>query len=158
MGILLWAAEISQWVCMEEHPPHPPEDTEKPLRSAIMPVGCPSWDVCGLQDPHLTPPRAALLHSSRSKASVHKSPKHFASLHMVGNYHILSANCVPLINLTRQVWLLLLILFQLLSCVQFFRNPMDCNSLGSSVYEILQARILEWVAVSFSKGSSRHRD
>ena len=63
-------------------PPHPPEDTEKPQRSAIMPVRCPSWDVCGLRDPHLTPPRAALLHSSRSKASVHKSPKHFASLHI----------------------------------------------------------------------------
>ena len=35
---------------------------------------------------------------------------------------------------------------------------MDCSTLGSSVYEILQARILEWVAISFSKGSSRSRD
>ena len=30
-------------------------------------------------------------------------------------------------------------------------NPMDCSSPGSSVHGILQARILEWVAVSFSK-------
>ena len=29
---------------------------------------------------------------------------------------------------------------------------------GSSVHAISQARILEWVAISFSRGSSRHRD
>ena len=122
-------------------------------------LGRVAWDPhTSLWDPHLTPPRAALPHSSRSKASVHKSPKHFASLHSVGNYHILSANCVPPNNLTRQVRLLLLMLFQLLSCVQFFCDPMDCNSPGFSVYEILQARILEWVAVSFYKGSSRPSD
>ena len=33
-------------------------------------------------------------------------------------------------------------------------NPMDCSSPGSSVHGILQARILEWVAISFSRGSS----
>ena len=33
-------------------------------------------------------------------------------------------------------------------------DPMDCNLPGSSVHEILQARILEWVAISFSGGSS----
>ena len=33
-------------------------------------------------------------------------------------------------------------------------DPMDCNPPGSSVHEILQARILEWVAISFSRGSS----
>ena len=36
-------------------------------------------------------------------------------------------------------------------------NPMDCNQLVSSVHEIAQARILEWVAISFSKGSSQPR-
>ena len=29
-------------------------------------------------------------------------------------------------------------------------NPMDCSLPGSSVHIILQARILEWVAISFS--------
>ena len=29
-------------------------------------------------------------------------------------------------------------------------DPMDCNPPGSSVHGILQARILEWVAISFS--------
>ena len=37
-------------------------------------------------------------------------------------------------------------------------NPMDCSMLDSSVHGILQARILEGVAVSFSRGSSRPRD
>ena len=35
---------------------------------------------------------------------------------------------------------------------------MDCSSPGSSVHGILQARILEWVAISFSRGSSQPRD
>ena len=33
-------------------------------------------------------------------------------------------------------------------------NPMDCSSPGSSVHGILQARILEWVAISCSRRSS----
>ena len=37
-------------------------------------------------------------------------------------------------------------------------NPMDCSPPGSSVCGILQARILEWVAVSFFRGSSQPRD
>ena len=36
-------------------------------------------------------------------------------------------------------------------------DPMDC-SLPGSIHEIFQARILEWVAISFSRGSSRPRD
>ena len=31
-------------------------------------------------------------------------------------------------------------------------HPMDCSPPGSSVHRILQARILEWVAISFSRG------
>ena len=36
-------------------------------------------------------------------------------------------------------------------------NPVDCSLPGSSVHGILQARILEWVDISFSRGSSRPR-
>ena len=35
---------------------------------------------------------------------------------------------------------------------------MDCGLPGSSILWIFQARILEWVAISFSRGSSRTRD
>ena len=37
-------------------------------------------------------------------------------------------------------------------------NPIDCSLPGSSVHGIFQARVLEWVAISFSRGSSRPRD
>ena len=37
-------------------------------------------------------------------------------------------------------------------------NPTDCSPPGSSVHGILQARILEWVAISSSRGSSQPRD
>ena len=37
-------------------------------------------------------------------------------------------------------------------------DPMDCNPPGSSVHGISQARILKWVATSFSRGSSQPRD
>ena len=37
-------------------------------------------------------------------------------------------------------------------------NSMDCSLPGSPVHEISQARILEWIAISFSRGSSKPRD
>ena len=37
-------------------------------------------------------------------------------------------------------------------------DPMDCSPAGSSVQGILQARMLEWVAISFSRESSALRD
>ena len=46
---------------------------------------------------------------------------------------------------------------QLLSHVRLC-DPMDCSLPGSSVHGILQARILEWVAIASSRGSSCPRD
>ena len=43
------------------------------------------------------------------------------------------------------------------SCLTLW-NLMDCGLPGSSVRWILQARIPEWVAISFSRGSSQPRD
>ena len=43
------------------------------------------------------------------------------------------------------------------SCPTLF-NSMDCSLPGSSVLGILQARILEWVAIPFSRGSFQPRD
>ena len=37
-------------------------------------------------------------------------------------------------------------------------HPPDCSPSGSSAHGILQARVLEWVAISFSRGSFRPRD
>ena len=46
----------------------------------------------------------------------------------------------------------------LLSCVQLFCNPMDYSLPGSSVHGISQARVLTWVAISFSRGSPQLND
>ena len=43
------------------------------------------------------------------------------------------------------------------SCLTLW-DPTDCNPPGSSVHWILQARILEWVAMPFSKGPFQPRD
>ena len=37
-------------------------------------------------------------------------------------------------------------------------DPMDCSLPGFSVHEILQTRILEWVAMPFARGSSQPKD
>ena len=43
------------------------------------------------------------------------------------------------------------------SCL-FLYNPVDCSVPGSSVHGVSKAKILELVAISFSKGSSQPRD
>ena len=43
------------------------------------------------------------------------------------------------------------------SCTPLF-NPTDCSSPGSSAHGIVQARILEWVAIFSTRRSSRPRD
>ena len=44
-----------------------------------------------------------------------------------------------------------------LSCLTL-RDPMDCSPPGSSAHGILRARIVVWVEISFSRGSSTPRD
>ena len=46
------------------------------------------------------------------------------------------------------------VVVQSLSRVWLFCDPMDCSPPGSIVCGILQARVLEWVAIPFSRGSS----
>ena len=50
-----------------------------------------------------------------------------------------------------------LLQFSAQSCLTLC-DPMDCSPPGSSVHEISQAKILEWVAFSFSRGSSQPRE
>ena len=45
-----------------------------------------------------------------------------------------------------------------LSCVLLFCDPVDCSPPGSSVHGVSRARLLEWVVISFSRGSSWSRD
>jgi len=48
----------------------------------------------------------------------------------------------------------------MLSCLSRVQlcDPMECSPPGSSIHEIFQARIPEWVAISFSRGSSEPGD
>ena len=48
----------------------------------------------------------------------------------------------------------MVVVVQALGRVQLFCDLMDCNLPGSSVNGILEARIQDWVAFSFSRGSS----
>ena len=50
---------------------------------------------------------------------------------------------------TLQMWELKVLVTQ--SCLTLY-SPMDCSPPGSSVHGIFQARILEWVAIPFSRG------
>ena len=47
---------------------------------------------------------------------------------------------------------------ELLQSCLTLRSPMDCSLPGSSVSGIFPAGILKWIAISFSRGSSRPRD
>ena len=47
---------------------------------------------------------------------------------------------------------------QYLSLCQLLCDPMHCSRPGSSIHGIFEARILEWVAISCSRGSFRPRD
>ena len=60
---------------------------------------------------------------------------------------LLSAWCL----LSVYLWFYLNIAKSLQLCPTLY-DPMDCSPPGSSVHGILQARILEWVAISFSRG------
>ena len=56
------------------------------------------------------------------------------------------------------IWFCFVAVVSPLNCVQLFCNSMDYSPPGPSVHGIIQARILEWVAVSISRVSSQTRD
>ena len=66
------------------------------------------------------------------------------------------------------IWSVMLVQFLLTLASCAVLGPIDssifvtpwtvCSPPGSSVYGMLQARILEWAAISFSRGSSQSRD
>ena len=71
------------------------------------------------------------------------------------NKHLLSSNWVSLSSKTLPVPCYCAKSLQL--CLTLC-DPMDCSPPGSSVHGILQAKILKWVAISLSRGSSCPRD
>ena len=55
------------------------------------------------------------------------------------------------------IWVVFCVCLVAQSCLTLC-DPMNCNLPGSSVHGILQARIVEWVAISFFRGSFQPRD
>ena len=68
---------------------------------------------------------------------------------MLGSYPFLSCHCYSSIGCTCA---------KLLQLCQILCNPVDSSPPGSSVHGILQGRILEWIAMPSSRGSSWPRD
>ena len=66
------------------------------------------------------------------------------------------AHISPVLYITF-LWLFYFMCLVTQSCPTLY-DPMDCSPLGSSVHGDLQARILEWVAMPSSMGSSQPRD
>ena len=60
-------------------------------------------------------------------------------------FTLISVNAVLMPDLFKLIYRFSIV--YLLSHVWFFCDPMDCSLPGSSVHEIPQARILEWVAI-----------
>ena len=79
------------------------------------------------------------------KHTLPKLPLSLIDLQNQSLWTLFFSYCVSIITLVAQ------------SCLTLC-DPMDCSLPGSSVHRILQARILEWVAISFSRGSSWPRD
>ena len=61
------------------------------------------------------------------------------------------------LRLFRYLYFFALVVVYSLSHSWLFCDPMDCSLLGPAVHVISQARVLEWVAIAFSRGSLGHR-
>ena len=79
-------------------------------------------------------------------------PKSTFTLHYLGTHQLLSL--LWKINIIYP-WIICVLSH---SSSVWLCDPMDCSLPGSSVHGIIPARILEWVVISFSRGSSRFRD
>ena len=101
------------------------------------------------------------LSSRGSLVLLHFLPKGWCHLHVWGNWYFSQKSWFQLVphpawhfawctlHLNKQFSSV-----QSLSSVRLFATPSTGNLPGSSVHGILQARLLEWVAISFSRGSS----
>ena len=101
------------------------------------------------------------LYNAESRSSLHPKQKTFY-------WSIVHLQCCVSLRYTAKWFTYRYILFQIIfhyrllsevaqSCPTLC-DPMDCSLPCSSIHGIFQARVLEWVAIAFSRGSSRPRD
>jgi len=83
--------------------------------------------------------KVAFLHQGMESAGIHRTTNSGGSVTLIWD-------------------LLVLLCVSVTQPCSILCDPVDCSPPGSSVRGILQARTLEWVAISFSRGSSPPRD
>ena len=103
--------------------------------------------------------RFSLLYRHKAKHWRQKWTKHKWFLYRASGLMVVGAKhketCSYELNSGKFLWFTYLKCKWSRSVVSTLCDPMDCSPPGSSVHEILQARILEWVAISFSLKESQ---
>ena len=85
----------------------------------------------------------------------------FIKVRNVRNLHVYILNIYSIVSVLFNVvsiHFLITVLALVTQLCPMLCDPMDCSPPGSSAHGILQARILEWFAISYSKGSSQPKD
>ena len=80
--------------------------------------------------------------------------KRESSRSLSSHLHSITPSLPPSLDLFLSLWIFLTLSSKSLQSSLTLWDPMDYSLPGSSVHGILQARILEWVAMPFSRGSS----
>ena len=107
----------------------------------------------GVQGQHLEPESRSA--SDRGRAG--PPPQEGASTSCLGSPSVDPQDCCPA-HASRSGWVPSWAVHVHAQSRLTLCDPMNCSPPGFSVHGILQARILEWVAISFSRGSSQPRD
>ena len=142
MSVEPWTSR--QWDILQETSTHP----SKPS-SSVTP-----FHKCSINSPvsFLGAPAGPLLEVSLdwNYLVIHNFP-----------HHNLSPECRVCVLFSRMAAAFLHIFVLCVSVIQSYPalcDPRDCSPPDSPVHRILQARILEWVAIPFSRGPSQPRD
>ena len=136
----------------------------KPLPVTCPRVSGPSWDISDrwmwliIIFPHHKPlPMALMLEEQRCwKREWRWTGRVQAEAQMAG-WHLLTWDVLNMSQLHRHKLCVIYNVLVAWSCLTLW-DPMDCSPPGSSVCGILQARVLEWVAIPSSRGPSWLRD
>ena len=135
----MMGVRLSNWLSSStDHPANSQPDCQTAFHLYFPPV-----DLACLPEPlgrwHSSPEMSSLFTATLSHTSDTASPfvGHLAIQSYLLSIYLL---CMHACSVTQ-------------SCTNLC-NPMDCSLPGSSVLGILQARILEWVNIPFSRGSS----
>ena len=112
-------------------------------------------------NPRIEPGSLALWADSRVPLSIPIWKVHFLSLRYQHICYLLQLTQTTLNYYLNYYLIISIIVLVMCVCAQLcptLCDPMDCSPPGSSVHGIVQARILEWVAISYSRGSSQPRN